>query len=331
MVLKVFRSTSPGVILLIILALGALWIGAFINPRAPGLSIYETNPMPLYRILKILAGNHPLPGVIFSFLNLSLVLFLLVNFNTSVFFINERTFFPAVIYLFITALFPENHVLNPVLPAALFFILALIRIMDAYRKPGTAFNFFDAGILISIGSLFYANMIWFGLLVIIGIALLRTGNVKEIAISFLGLVTPYILTIGLYYVLGKDIPSFMTDIRNNLFHETGSYSFSRLIIIALIYTGLLVLVSIGFLMMRMNAKKIKSRKTFYLLLWGFVISIALYFFLPSVSVEMVWITAIPASYFLVHYFVFVRKKLIPEIIFTGFFLLVLLIQILNIF
>jgi hypothetical protein len=331
MILKVFRSTGPGVIFLIVIALAALWIGAFIDPQAPGMSVYEARPMPLYGILKFLAGNHPLQGVIISFLVLSLMLFLLVNFNTSVFFINERTFFPAVIYLFITALFPENQVLNPVLPAALFLMLALIRIMDAYRKPGIAFNFFDAGILISVGSLFYANLIWFGLLVIIGIALLRTWNIKEIAVSLLGLVTPYILTIGLYYVLGKDIPSFLTDFRDNLFHKTTGYHFSHLTIILIIYAALLVLASIGFLMIRMNAKKIKSRKTFYILLWGLVISLALYLLLPSVSVEMIWITGIPASYFLVHYFVFVRKKLIPEIVFTGFFLLILLVQILNIF
>ena len=38
-------------------------------------------------------------------------------------------------------------------------------------------NFFDAAILISTGSLFYANLIWFGLLVIIGIALIRTVDI----------------------------------------------------------------------------------------------------------------------------------------------------------
>jgi hypothetical protein len=327
MILKVFRGTGPGVIFLIVLALVVLWIGAFIDPKAP---VPAVN-MPLYGILMFLTGNHPFPGVIFSFLILSLLLFLLVNFNTSVFFINERTFFPAFIYLFITAIFPENRVINPVVPAALFLMLALIRIMDAYRKPGIAFNFFDAGMLIGTGSLFYANLIWYGLLVIIAIALLRTGNVKEIAVSLLGLIAPFIITIGLFYVLGKDIPSFIADFRESLFGKTPGYSFPRLTIIVLIYTGLLTIVSILFLMSRMNAMKIKSRKTFYLLLWSFVLSLAMYLLLPSVSVEIIWIMGIPASYFLVHYFVFVRKKLIPEITFTGFFLLVLLIQVFIIF
>jgi hypothetical protein len=210
-------------------------------------------------------------------------------------------------------------------------MIALMRIMDAYRKPGVAFNFFDASLLISIGSLFYANLIWFGLLVIIGIALLRTGNIREIFLSLLGLAAPYILTTGLYYVLGRDLGVLYSDIMNNLFGDNPGYSFSRLTIIILIYSGLLILLSIIFLIGQINSKKIKSRKTFYLLLWGFFISIALYFILPSVSVEIVWIMGIPASYFLAHYFVFVRKKIVTELLLSVYLILVLLLQALFIF
>jgi hypothetical protein len=84
-------------------------------------------------------------------------------------------------------------------------------------------------------------------------------------------------------------------------------------------------------MMGINSKKIKTRKTFSILLWSFFISLIVYFALPSVSVEIIWITAMPASYFLAHYFVFVRKKLVPEIIFSGFLILVLLVQAFHIF
>ncbi len=331
MLLKLFKGTGPGVIFFIVISLGMLWISAFLNPHQPVSAIYETKPMPLYGIIKLLIGSNALLGVVFSFLILSVMLFLVTTFNTSVFFINERTFLPAFIYLLFSSQFPQYQVLNPVLPAAFLLMLAVMRIMDSYRKPGIAFNFFDAAILISIGSLFYANMIWFGLLVIIGIALLRTGNIGEIALSLLGLATPYILTIGLYYVLGKDLDLLFSDIKDNLFGETTGYSFQRLTIIVLIYSGLIFLISIGFLSTQMNSKKIKSRKTFYLLLWWFLISLAIYFILPSISVEMIWIISIPASYFLAHYFVFVRKKLLPEIVFTVFFLLILLIQIFYIF
>jgi hypothetical protein len=267
----------------------------------------------------------------FSFGVLSLMLFILVSFNTSVFFINERTFLPAVIYLLFGAMFPQNQVLNPVLPASVFLMLALIRIMGAYRKPGTAFNFFDAGILISIGSLFYANLIWFGILVIVGIALLRSGDIREIIAAIIGIAVPYAIAAGIYYVTGKDLLLFFSDLRINLFGRAAESNFGTVTIIALIFSGLLVLVSLGFLFSQLNSKKIKSRKTFYLLLWVFIISIALYIFMPSASVEVLWLAAIPAGYFLVHYFIFSGRKLVPGIIFSAFFLLIILIQILYIF
>jgi len=207
----------------------------------------------------------------------------------------------------------------------------LKRIMEAYRKPGTAFNFFDAALLISTGSLFYANMLWFGFLVFIGIALLRTGNILEIFTSFIGLLTPYILVFGIYYVLGRDTGALLSDIRENLFADSPEAVFSRLEIVALIVAGLMILSGIVFLLQHINSMKIKSRKTFYLLLWGFVISVILYFALPSPSVELLWIMAIPASYILANYYLNIKKKIVPEMFFTGFLLLVIVIQALSLF
>jgi hypothetical protein len=330
MLLKLFRGTGPGVILLIALTLAGSWISAFIDPQLPREAVYETNQMVLYSIVRYVIGIHPLAGEVFSFSVLIMMLFLITYFNTSVFFINERTFLPALFYILLCSIFPECRVLNPVLPASLFLMLAIMRIMETYRKPGTAFNFFDAGILISIGSLFYINVIWFGFLMITGVVLLRSGNVKEPAISILGLITPYILIAGFYYVIGKDTGAFFSDVSRNMFEETTGYDFSGMTVIVLILSGLIFLISIIFLLMQMNSKKIKSRKTFWILLWALFISFFVYFLLPAVSVEIIWITGIPACYILAHYFIFVRKKILPEIIFSGFFLLIVLLQVLYI-
>jgi hypothetical protein len=327
MLLRLFKGTTPGVIFLVIITLIVIWIGALFNPNAPGDFAYETSPMPLYGLLKDILGNTPFIGVIFSISIVSLVAFLIVNFNTKIFFINTRTFLPALIYILLGGLFPLYQVINPVLPASVFLMLALNRIMDAYRKPGTAYNFFDAGILISTGSLFYANLIWFGLLVIIGISILRTGNLLEIAISIVGLLTPYLLAFGLYYVIGKDLKDLLSLIDVNVFRQSAGYTFQKLTIVTLSFTGILIFVSIVYLLMHVNTKKIKSRKTFFLLLWGFIISTGVYIFLPSVSVEIVWLITIPVCYLLAHYFISARKKLVPEILFTILFSLMLALQI----
>jgi hypothetical protein len=64
----------------------------------------------------------------------------------------------------------------------------------------------------------------------------------------------------------------------------------------------------------MSSKKIKSRKTFSMLVWMLVISVAVYFVLPSVSVEMIAIGAIPTAYITANYFSFTKRTRIAEIL-----------------
>jgi len=326
MLLRLFKGTGPGVVLMIIITLVAVWIDAFTRPGMTPEFLYETDPMPLYGLLKLLTSNYHILCVILPFLMVSLMAFLLVNFNTTVFFINERTFLPALFYILLGGFFPEYQLLNPVLPASIFLMLAIMRILEGYHKKGTAYNYFDAGILIGTGSLFYENLIWFGLLVIIAIVTIRTGNLKEIVISILGLLTPYLITFGIYYIIGKDLRELIDLLLNNLFVRSSEYIFSRLTVVALIFLGLLVLISLIKLIQQMNTKKIKSRKTFSIIIWIFLIAVVVYFAVPSASVEIIWLISIPISYILAHYFVFVKKKLLPEILFSLFFIFVLLIQ-----
>lgn len=329
MLLRLFKGTGPGVIFLIIITLLSVWATAFLKLRNHFSLYFDLEPMPLYGVLSDLIGTNPLIGIIITVLLVALMAFLMVNLNTNLFFINERTFLPALIYILLTGLFPQYQLLNPPVIGSIFLMLAIRRIMDAYRIQGTAFNFFDAAVLISIGSLFYANLIWFGLLAIIGIAMLRTGNVKEIAISLIGLATPYIITFGIYYVLGKDLKYLSSLILYNLFQRPDYFAFSRLTIVAIIFFALSIIAGIGYLLSVINSKKIKSRKTFNLLLWTFIISLVVYFALPSVSVEMIWIAAVPVSYIMTHYFIFLKRKLIPEIVFSLYFVFILVIQILS--
>jgi hypothetical protein len=325
--LKFFRGSGPGEVLLIILVAGGVWLNAFINPHLSASFHYDSYPMPLYGLLKTLLGDNAIYGVIFSFVLLIFVSFLIVNFNTSHFFINERTFLPAAIYILFSGIFPQYQVLNPVLPATVFLILAIRRIMDSYRKPGIAYNFFDASLLIGLGSLFYANLIWFGILSIIGIAILRTGNIKELIISLFGLITPALFTVGVYYATGKDVFSLPDLLYYNLFAGTGEYYLAGIIFAVLAILGVILLLSLIYLLSELNRKKIKAGKTFSMLIWALVLSVGVYFLIPSASFELIFLASVPMSYILAHYFIFSKKKLIPEIFFAALFLIVIFLQI----
>jgi hypothetical protein len=329
MLIKFFRGAGPAEVFLIFLTAAGVWAGAFVHPHLSVSGNYDTNPMPLYRLLQMALHENALYGVIFSFLLVLLMSFLVVNFNTSQFFINERTFLPAIVYILLTGLFPSHQLLNPVLPASIFLMIAIRRIMDAYRIAGTAFNFFDASLLIGTGSLFYANLVWFELLVIIGIIILRTGNIKELIISLIGFITPPILTVGVYYALGKNIHELPAVLYDNLFLLPEQFKFTPLVITGLILLGLIILISTIHLLSLLSNKKIKSRKTFSEFIWALVISFVVFFAIPSASVELIWIVAIPISYIMAHFFIFSKKKLIPEIFFAVLFIIIIGMQIWN--
>jgi len=329
MLVKRFRETDPGIIILIFIVILFTWSGAFLNPHQPSDFGFDIKPMPLYGLLLEMAGFNPLLSVIVAFIITGLVSFLLVNFNTNVFFISERNFLPALIYVLLTSFFPQRQFLDPVLPASVFLILAIQRIMYSYRVQGTAFSIFDAGIYISLGSLFYASFIWLGLLLIIGIVILRTVSIKEIIISVFGLATPLFILYGFFYVTGKDMNKMWDAVAYNLFAKDVDFSLSALNIAALIISGIVILISVMQLLSAINAKKIKSRKTFVLLFWTLGIIVAEYFIFKSVSVEIFWLAAIPPTYFLSHYFVFSRKKILPEIMLSVLFILALVVQIVN--
>jgi hypothetical protein len=327
MLLRFFKGAGFAEIFIFSLTALLVWVMAFLHPPQTSPFVYESDPMPLYALLQKLIGTNQLYGVVFSFILVMIMSILIVSFNTSQFFINERTFLPGLIYVLITGLFPGQQLLNPVLPSSVFLMIAIRRIVDAYKISGTAYNFFDASLLIGTGALFYANLIWFALLVIIGIAILRTDNGKEFIISIIGLLTPFLITAGIYYATGKDILLLPQVLYKNLFLPAGESTFSTLIIIGLVLLGIMFLISLFYLLSVMNIKKIKSRKIFIELIWAIIISVAVYFAVPSASFELIWIAGIPVSYIMAHYFIFSRKKLIPEILFAMLLILVAIFRI----
>lgn len=329
MLLKKFRQTGPDVVILIITIILLTWLGAFLHPHLPSYQGFDVKPMPLFSLLMSVTCFNPLFSVFVAFLLVLLISGLLVNFNTSAFFISERNFLPALIYGLLSSYFPQFQIMNPVLPAALFLILGIRKIIESYKVQGQAFSLFDAGLLISTGSLFYAGLIWFGLLLIIGIAIFRSGSLTELIISILGLATPLFLVYGFLYVTGNDMDSQLSAISWNLFGKDSHHSITGLTLGVLVTAGTIVLISLTQLLSAINTKKIKSRKTFILLLWTFFLAMGIYFLFKPVSAEMHWIIAIPPSYFITHYFVFSRAKRLPGIILGVLFILSALVQIDN--
>lgn len=306
MIIRIFRGTGAGPAFLIILFGFALWAEYIFFPPAVANTLSGTG-MPLWDIITRALRDSPGLAVVVSMSILLVLLIIIARFNTSLFFIPRRTYFPVLFYIFFFSLFPGEMILNPVLPAAVLILAGVWRMMTAYRLNGLAFCFFDSALLISLAGIFYANAIWFVALVFLGLFILRSPDMREIAVAIVGILLPWILFYAVWYLVGRDVSDLTAIITGNLFDEVASVYWSRTLVILLMVAALLILPALFYLIREMPTKKIKSRKTFALLLWMLVISVAIYLFVPGVSVEIIAIAGIPVAYLISNYAAFTRR------------------------
>jgi hypothetical protein len=311
--IRFFRGSGIGPFLMVILFAVALWIEYFLTPPQMLYPLAD-KPMPLWGLVLNAFEGLPLLAVIFSFSLMLVVSIVMVRFNTSIFFINRRTYFPALFYILLFSTFPGEMVLNPVLPAALLIVIALWRMLSAYRLNGMVLNFFDAALLVSSAGMFYAGSLWFFLIVVVGVLMLRTSDIREVSMAFVGVLLPWILLFAVWYLTGRNITDLSEIIRHNLFDEMPSVYWSRTLIILLIVIGLNFLPALFALFREMPTKKIRSRKTFELFLWMLAVCAAIYVFVPAVSIELGVLAAIPLSYIMAGYCTFTRRLATTEIL-----------------
>jgi hypothetical protein len=311
--IRLFRGTGIGPVLVMTLITIALWIQYFINPPqlmpAPG-----GDAMPLWDLIFNPLSGFPLLAVFLSSVMMVITVIVMIRFNTTVFFIPKRTYFPALFFILYFSAFPEGMILNPAMPAALLIMVGIWRMMAAYRMNGMAFNFFDAALIISSAGMFYAGAFWFVLLVITGALILRAPDFREIIITIAGALLPWIILYAVWYLTGGSMSDLTEIIRHNLFDRMPSVTLSRALIVLLIVIAVGFLPALLSLIREMPTLKIRSRKTFELLLWMTVICAVAYAITPSVSVEIIAITAIPVSFIMANYCAFTRRPLIPEIL-----------------
>jgi len=311
--IRFFRGSGAGPVFLLMLAASALWIGYIIRPPQLNLAA-DSLQMPLWALITQALAGSPSLAVIVSFTLLLAVAIIMIRFNTAIFFIPHRTVLPALIYILLYSVFPGEMIMNPALPASLLIVAGIWRMITSYRVNGMTFKFFDAALLISSAGLLYAGAVWFVLLVFIGALILRSPDIRELALALVGALLPWIVMYAVWYITGG-FPGELTEIiRHNLFDQVPSVYWSRALVILLIIVGLNFAPSLFSLVKDMPTYKIRSRKTWELFLWMIVICAAAIAFVPAVSAEIAALAAVPVSFIMAGYLTFTRRVATAEIL-----------------
>ena len=328
MLLRLFIRKQQFIIVLILILALAFWLPSILNYKS-SFFIFDFYPSPVYSPIQSVEYSSPRITVIISFILLVFSGFLLTRLNVRFFFIQARTQLPALFFILICSSFIPLQRLNPVSISVIFLIIAVFKIFDTYKKERLCYNFFDAALLISVGSLFYFNLIFLIVLIWIGLILLRPFIWREWVFTLIGLLVPYIILFFYYYMMDLDINSLLGTYKSYFLYKRYGMNFDLSYRLLAIYYLLMLIISSIYMIAVYPVKKIYARKFFMFFLWLFIVAITIYFFIPSAGYEMIIIASLSVSFLLTHFFVNVRPNWINSSLFDMFFGLLIYLRIIN--
>lgn len=314
MFVQFFKSNNASAYIFIPLIAIALWVFGYIHPvEIPPIK----HAMPLYELI---ASPFSL-----GWLNITIALILVI---TEAFLLNyivnqneiltRPSFLPAMLYIIFMSSNKAMLVLHPLIFGNFFLLLAINRLLDSYRKDKAYSQFFDAGLLIALATLFYFPYIVFFPILGAALIILRPFNWREWPISFAGALIPYVL-IGTVYFLRDRLDYLLVDKMLFYFSKqlhfgalSGSFYFTNSI-------QLCILVLAGArLFTGLNSGSQKTKKGIVLMIWFLLAGVASIAITQEVSTSCFAALAIPASVFYAHYFMNLKRSWLAEVLFLLF-------------
>ena len=314
MLLRFFKSNSIGPILFLPLLATLLWSDIFMITDNNFVPLPYS--MPAYALVMKILPNIIVSGVA-ALLLIIIQAFYLVYINKVYNFISQRTYLTSILFVLISSAFLNLHYLHPAIIANIFVLLTLVEIFSSYRQPKVYKASFNSGFFIAMGGLFYVNANFLILFVFLSLMVLHSFNWREWFSAILGFITPYIITLFLYYYfdrwtdLGLTLNAIIHHQSLKLVWPLSYYVFSGI----LFHTGILSIFNIS---TTYSNNKISTRNYFTLFTILLIIISGIFLIVPFASIELIVISAIPLSYLISNYYLSKANRWAQEI---SFFLL----------
>jgi hypothetical protein len=326
MFLKISKSNQPFLVLLVPLVGVLFWLKTFLG-RWPDFPFdYSSDQMPLFSLVyNFLQKNQALSDIV-SFFMILISAFLINRLNLKFILIPERSYLPSIFYVLLVSSFYKTQTLNPALFSSFFLLLAVERLLDSYKLEHLAYNIFDAALLIGLGSLFHFTVIFFVAYIWAALLILRPFYWREWLYSVLGIIVPYIFLFGIYFVIRIPFEKIWEPILYN-FKESNHLKLHYGYLIQFGYFTLVMIIASIHMMQVLSSIKILARRAFNMFLFFFLLSVAIPLIIPAASFEWIYVTAIPISFLLSHYFSSVRSNRVNELLFDLIIFIMIAVQI----
>lgn len=311
MFIRFFKSNNASALLFLPLIAIVIWVFGFMNPAVMPVK----HAMPLYELFAGIFVNIPwLSTTIGLFLVVGEAFFLnfIVNENEV---LEKQNYLPALFYIIFMSNNDAMLMLHPLLFGNLFILFALHKLFSSYRKDKAYSNAFDAGLLISIATLFYFPFIVFLPLLGVGLILLRPFDWREWVISFFGATIPYLFVVTFYFWFDKLDYLFYDKMFYQFIREKPVIDLPKTFYFMLGVGWTVILFSIGKIVLGVGIGSQRTKKSIILLVWFLFFSALSILLAPEISTKYFSALAIPSTVFCANYFTHIKKGWWAEFLF----------------
>jgi len=322
----IFKRNPTSAILTSLFIALSLWGKSFFQP----LQVVDDVPMmPLEHLLMQLVEMSPMLSTIAAFIFMYLLALMLIRLSSLHFFAPEQIYLPPFIFVLICSVFPIQQCMNGSYIAAFFVMLGLFQLFKMYRNERVFASIFLAAICISLASLFSASAIFLLITLFVALLLLRMPTEwRDWVIALSGAALPYLYAFVAYMFTDNDGFTIFHLLHDCLF-ASSDLIFENGKQVEWLYMGflmLVVLLAVLMLTRGLLASRVKVQKIHTLFVWMFFIMLVVMVALPSGSMFLIPLMALPASVLTANYLTLTRYRSIAGILFYLLILLTYAVQ-----
>jgi hypothetical protein len=294
------------------LVLMVMWV--FILPKSEIINTENAFPLFLYAFQIVRKSRIALIGI--SLLFVVLQAFFLTNVINKQGVLRDSSHLPALLYVVLMSCFPEQLSFNPLLFANFFIIVFLNSIFNFYRSDTAVFEVFNAGVFIGLASLFYWPCLFLFPLTMASLFVLRPFNMREWAVSFLGVLLPFLFYGSVLFWLDMLSINSIKSILEPLYSVQFSTAYNGTYIILTAILAIIIIASLWrFSRDLNNFSKLRARKFLAIIVWFFLFAALSYLVAAKNTMIGLSFLAIPLSVIISNYFLSLKNQLLAELVF----------------
>ncbi len=310
MLYRTLHNNSLTAFILVPFVILLFWVRVFLFDGLQPIS-FDGMSMPLWEwLVRPVFGQSVFWAAALSFVLAILIAFTVNRMVGRYGLLGQQSVLPALIYGLLVSAFLSVQQLHTVWMFTLLFLLALERLMGAPHSSRKEVRAFDGGVLLGVGVLMYARGIYLYPMLVIVMGILRVLTFRSFIASFLGVLLPFILSAGYFFVFAN-VEEFGIYFVLNLFSNTGQFDHNLTSQIYLPAVTLFTLAGLVTLVRYMPTQKIITRKYLRVVIWLILVTAALCL-TPFFSVELTPLVAIGPAIAISFWFDKMKSKILRE-------------------